>query len=83
MPGDLRWYYRVAATGEIWEEGRLEYIANAIRSQPETHRVTIASDEELKEWRKEIEQKHVNRYLRDLNAPQGARAVLVCWMEVC
>jgi hypothetical protein len=83
MPGDLRWYYRVAATGEIWEESRLEYIANAIRSQPETHRVTTASDEELEAWRKEIEQKHVNRYLRDLNAPQGARAVLVCWMEVC
>ncbi|MEW6209200.1 MAG: C-terminal helicase domain-containing protein, partial [Acidobacteriota bacterium] len=82
-PGELRWYFRLAATGEILESDRLEDIANAIRSLPDTHRVTAASDDDLKAWRKEIEQKLVNRYLRDLNAPQGARATLVCWMEVC
>ncbi|MCI0485165.1 MAG: SNF2-related protein [Blastocatellia bacterium] len=81
--GELRWYFRVAATGEVWESNRLEDIAKAIRSQPDTPRVTSASDDELKSWRREIEQKHVSRTLRDLNAPQGSRAALVCWMEVC
>jgi superfamily II DNA or RNA helicase len=81
--GELRWYFRVTETGEIWESNRLEEIANAIRSTPETHRVTVASAEELKAWRQEIERGPVQRYLRDLQAPMGTKPTLVCWMEVC
>jgi hypothetical protein len=41
--GDLRWYFRVAETGEIWESDRLAEIAQAIRSRPDTLRVMRAS----------------------------------------
>ena len=46
------------------------------------HNVRAAAAE-LQAWRKEIEQQRVKPHLRDLNATQGERAVLVCWMEVC
>jgi len=81
--GELRWYFRAADTGEIYESRRLEDIAHAIRSLPATPRVTAASADDLKAWRREIEQKCVNRYLKDLQAPMGVKATLVCWMEVC
>jgi len=80
--GEVRWYFRVAPTGEIWESARLEDIAKAIRSTAETPRVTEASSHQLKEWRQEIERERVQTYLRDLQAPMGAKATLVCWMEV-
>ena len=81
--GELRWYFRQAETGEIWESGRLADIAESIRSQPDTARTTAASAEDLQAWRREIELKCVNRTLRDLNAQIGVKATLVCWMEVC
>lgn len=81
--GDLRWYFRVAATGEIWESDQLKEIADVLRSSADTPRVTRATAEELKQWRKEIEQGPVARYLRDLQVPMGVKPTLVCWMEVC
>ncbi len=81
--GEVRWYFRVAETGEIWESDRLEQIAEAIRSNPETLRVTQASAQDLKRWREEIERGPVARYLRNLQAPMGLKPTLVCWMEVC
>lgn len=80
--GSVRWYFR-SASGDLWESDRLEDIANAIRSAPDTPRVTAASHDDLKAWRLEIERKSVSRHLRDLQAPVGAKAALVCWMEVC
>ena len=80
--GELRWYFRVGATGEILDASRLDEIANAIRSLPDDKRLIAASADDLKTWRKEIEQKPVRGYLRDLNAPQGENAKLICWMEV-
>lgn len=81
--GEIRWYFRVAETGEIWESDRLEEIAAAIRSRPETPRVVRASASDLKSWREEIERGPVARYLRALQAPMGVKPTLVCWMEVC
>jgi hypothetical protein len=81
VPGELRWYFRPAAGGEIWESGRLGDIAAAIRSTLDTPRAA-ASPADLKEWRQQIEQQCVRPFLRDLQAPAGQRARLVCWMEV-
>jgi hypothetical protein len=80
--GSVRWYFR-SASGDLWESDRLEDIADAIRSAPDTPRVVAASHDDLKAWRQEIERKCVSRHLRDLQAPIGAKATLVCWMEVC
>ncbi len=81
--GEVRWYFRCARSGEVWESDRLGEIADAIRSQPDTSRVRAASWDELKQWRLEIEKQKVNAYLRDLQAPAGTKATLLCWMEVC
>jgi len=81
--GEVRWYFRAAESGEIWESDRLNDIADAIRSTPETHRVTSASAELLKEWRLDIERDRIQKHMRDLQAPMGTKATLVCWMEVC
>ncbi len=80
--GDLRWYFRVAETGEIWESDRLTEIAQVIRSRPDTLRVIRASAHDLKRWREEIERGPVAQYLRALQAPMGVKPTLVCWMEV-
>ncbi len=81
--GEVRWYFRVAETGEIWESERLAEIAAAICSKPDTMHIVQASGQDLKKWREEIERGPVARYLRDLQAPMGVKPTLVCWMEVC
>jgi hypothetical protein len=81
--GELRWYYRCAETGEIWESDHLEEIAQVIRSQPDTPRRTSASAEELQAWRLAIERGPVQQHLISLQALAGQRPQLVCWMEVC
>jgi len=81
-PGEVRWYFRLADTGEVWEIDRLKDIANAVRCHFNTPRVTAASAQELTTWRLEIENK-VKEYLRALQAPQGAKPTLICWLEVC
>lgn len=80
--GEIRWYFRVAETGEIWESDRLAEIAAVIRARPETPRVVRASASDLKRWREEIERGPVAQYLRALQAPMGVKPTLVCWMEV-
>jgi superfamily II DNA/RNA helicase len=81
-PGELRWYFRVSATGQVWDSDQLAEIAAAISSAPDTPRATQATAEELKEWREAIERDRVLPHLRALQAPLGTKAVLVCWMEV-
>lgn len=80
--GELRWYFRMADSGEILDSARLDEIAKAIRSLPDDKRVLSASADNLKAWRNEIEQQKLRPYVRDLNAPQGENAKLVCWLEV-
>ncbi|MFN4217927.1 MAG: helicase-related protein [Candidatus Bipolaricaulia bacterium] len=81
--GEIRWYFRVAETGEIWESDRLTEIAEAIRCLPDTPRVVKTSAQVLKSWREEIERGPVARHLRALQTPIGVKPTLVCWMEVC
>lgn len=81
-PGEVRWYFRQDDTGGVWEGDQLENIANVIRSVYSTPRVTQASAETLKAWRQDIERR-VKDYLKALQAPMGAKATLICWMEVC
>ncbi len=79
--GELRWYFRDATTGAITEG--VEAIAALIRCEHDTLRVTEAGTGELTKARREIEVLKVNRHLRDMQAVAGAKAALVCWMEVC
>ncbi len=80
-PGETRWYFRTA-NGELWESDRLHNIADVIRSAPETPRLTQATPEQLAEWRKDIERRAVQRHMRNIQAPQGTKPTLICWMEV-
>ena len=57
-------------------------LANAIRSLPDDKRAVAVSADDLKTWRKEIDQQKGRTYLRDPNPAQGESVKLVCWMEV-
>jgi superfamily II DNA or RNA helicase len=80
MSGEVRWYYRRADNGRVVEG--LKEIADCIRSQPETPRFIQSFVEALKGLREEIERHVKNTHLRAIQAPQGYKPVLVCWMEV-
>jgi hypothetical protein len=82
VPGEVRWYFRLVDTGEVWEIDRLKDIADAVRCHYNTPRVTAASAQALTAWRLEIENK-VKEYLKALQAPQGAKPTLICWLEAC
>ena len=79
--GELRWYFRPDDGGSILEG--TEAVASLIRCDFDMARAAIATTEELKSARKAIEAQKVARHLRDMQAGQGAKATLVCWMEVC
>ena len=79
--GELRWYFRPEDGSPILEGA--DAVAGLIRCDFDTPRAAIATAEELKIARKEIEAQKVSRHLRDMQAGQGAKATLVCWMEVC
>ena len=79
--GELRWYFRPKDGGPILEGA--DAVAGLIRCDYETPRAVEAKSDEIKTARKEIETLKVARHLRDMQAGQGAKAVLVCWMEVC
>jgi superfamily II DNA or RNA helicase len=81
-PGEVRWYFRRADTGEIQGSEHLEEIAKAVRSFRATPRITQASVQELKSWREDIERR-VKEHLKALQSPLGAKAKLICWMEIC
>lgn len=78
--GELRWYFRDDAAGEILEGPQA--VAALIRCSPDTPRVCVKSPEDRKSAEQEIVKKKVQRHLRDMQALSGAKAVLVCWMEV-
>ena len=79
--GELRWYFRPQGGGPILEGP--EAVAPLVRCEFGTPRVAVAGPDELKTARREIETLKVARHLRDIQAGQGAKATLVCWMEVC
>jgi len=79
--GELRWYFSPEDGSSILEGA--DAIAGLIRCDHDTPRAGHATADELKAARKEIEMQKVSRHLRDMQAGQGAKATLVCWMEVC
>ena len=79
--GELRWYFSPEGDDLVLEG--VDAVAGLIRCDFDTPRATIATAEELKTARKGIELQKVARHLRDMQAGQGAKATLICWMEVC
>ena len=89
MPPELSWYGQANRTG--WYLYALEdsaiidepsKIADAIRSRPETPRVTMIEQTTLREIRLKIEKHIKNTYLKQVQAPVGVKPTLKCWMEL-
>jgi superfamily II DNA or RNA helicase len=79
--GELRWYFRREDTGEILEG--VEAVAALIRCAQDMPRHTEAGAEALKAAQTAIYEQKVVRHLRNMQVVSGAKATLVCWMEVC
>jgi len=79
--GEIKWYFREAEGGTIYEG--LKEVWTAIRCRPETARKVINGVEGLKTARQEIENKKVAPFLRNLGLPATAKAKLICWLEIC
>lgn len=79
-PGDVRWYFRDAASGEIAEDANR--IADLIRSTPETPRRIVTPRPTLAEARDAVEKHIRNGYLKQMQAPVGVKPLLKAWMEI-
>lgn len=79
-PGDVRWFFRDADTGEIAEEP--SRIADLIRSTPAATRRLTTPRTTLAEAREAVEKHIRNGYLKQMQAPVGVRPVLKAWMEL-
>jgi len=79
-PGEVKWYFRDAETGKIAEA--LEPTWAAVRCTQETERVVEQGVTNLADARKAIERHIKQTYLRDVQAPQGAKPALLAWMEI-
>jgi superfamily II DNA or RNA helicase len=79
-PGEVKWYFRDAETGKISEV--LEETWTAVRCSQDTKRVVQQGVTKLASARKAIEKHIKNTYLKDIQAPIGAKPTLVAWMEI-
>ena len=78
--GEVKWYFWDAETKKISEV--LEETWTAVRCSNDTTRIVKQGVTELAKPRKAI-QKHIkNTYLKNVQAPQGAKPTLVVWMEI-
>jgi superfamily II DNA/RNA helicase len=78
--GDVQWYLYDVASGEIRDDAPM--IVGAIRSTPETPRVTQMEEANLSDIRTAVE-KHISKtFLRKVQAPLGVKPVLKAWMEL-
>ena len=78
--GSTAWYLYHLDTAKILEEPT-EILA-AIRCQPDTPRGRALEDKTLGDIRKKVEARLKNTYLKKVQAPQGVKATLKCWMEL-
>jgi superfamily II DNA or RNA helicase len=78
--GTVRWYLYDTEHDSIFREP--SEILDSIRSAPDTPRVCRAEQATLSEIRKRIEKHIKDTYLKKVDAPQGVRPSLKCWMEV-
>ena len=79
--GEVRWYFWEAQTGKVTED--LEQSWTAVRCAKDTKRNVETGVTELGPARKTIEKHIKNTYLKDVQAPIGAKPVLLAWMEIC
>jgi hypothetical protein len=78
--GITRWYLYDLNRDTILEEPG--EIVQSIRSKPETPRRCTTEENTLLNVRKKIERHIKNTYLKRVDAPQGVKAKLRCWMEL-
>jgi superfamily II DNA/RNA helicase len=78
--GEVRWYFRDAETGKITEV--LERTWAAVRCVHGTERMVQQGVTKLTDARKAIEKHIKNTYLKDIQAPIGAKLTLLAWMEI-
>jgi len=79
--GEVKWYFRDAETGKISEV--LEETWTAVRCAKDTERIIKQGVTKLAPARKDIEKHIKNTYLKDIQAPIGAKPTLIAWMEIC
>ena len=78
--GSAKWYFYDLQNSKITED--LPAILPKIRSQPDTPRRCALQNEELIKIKQAV-LKHIDKnYLRALQAPQGVKPALKCWMEL-
>ena len=79
--GETRWFWLENPEGEIL--GREPDIADLVRCRPDEPRVfgRVGLDA-IQACRKKVEARIKTDYLRRMQAPPGAKAVLMAWMEV-
>ena len=78
--GEVKWYFCDAKTEKITEI--FEETWTAVRCSQDTNRVVKKGVTKLAEPRRAIEKHIKNTYLRDVQAPIGAKPQLVAWMEI-
>jgi len=78
--GEVKWYFRDAETGKISEV--LEETWTAVRCSQDTERIIEQGVTKLALARKAIEKHIKNTYLKDIQAPIGAKPTLIAWMEL-
>ena len=74
------WYLYDLTGGQIAEDA--PRIADIIRSTVETPRRLAMEPATLRELRLKVEKHIKNTYLKQVQAPLGAKPVLKCWMEL-
>lgn len=77
---EVRWYFWDAESEKITE--LLEDTWSAVRCSKDTKRVVEKGVTALSTARKAIEKHIKNTYLKDVQAPIGAKPVLLAWMEI-
>jgi len=80
VPSECKWYFHRLDTGNVCED--LEAIHAAIECTADSPRFVHHPINELRNSLKVIEEKRVQRELRNMQAMAGEKATLVCWMEV-
>jgi len=78
--GEVKWYFYEYETEKISEV--LEDTWTAVRCSQNTKRVVQQGVTKLAKPRKAIEKHIKNTYLKDIQAPIGAKPILLAWMEI-
>jgi len=78
--GECRWYFYSIKLDEIFEV--TEKVHNIIESDKDAERFVTKDFAELRKDLNVIERKSVQKHLRNMQALAGAKAQLVCWMQI-